>query len=270
MSHLLEAVDLFKTFRPRRSWPWSKKSVALEPTSFTLEAGETLAIMGETGSGKSTLSKIIAGVEAPSGGELYLNGQKLNYAQSKRRCQNIRMVFQDSDKSLNQQLTVGQQLEEPLLFNREMSNSERKQLIHSTLRKVGLLAEHAAFYPHMLSTGQKQRVAIARAIILDPQIVVADEALVALDPSVRAQIINLMLDLQKDMGISYIIVTHSPQIVKHIADKILILYRGKMIAFNETERLLTEKQQPYVQALLHEHLINHSQITGNSSTKVTE
>ncbi|MEC9319812.1 MAG: ATP-binding cassette domain-containing protein, partial [Pseudomonadota bacterium] len=131
MSHLLEAVDLFKTFRPRRAWPWSKKSVALEPTSFTLEAGQTLAIMGETGSGKSTLSKIIAGVEAPTGGELYLNGQKLNYAQSKRRCQNIRMVFQDSDKSLNQQLTVGQQLEEPLLFNRDMPSSERKQLINS-------------------------------------------------------------------------------------------------------------------------------------------
>jgi len=164
------------------------------------------------------------------------------------------MIFQDSEKSLNSQRTIGQQLEEPLIFNTRQTAQERQNTVKQTLRKVGLLAEHYEFYPHMLSTGQKQRVAIARAISLEPQIIVADEALVALDPSVRAQIINLMLDLQQDMGISYIFVTHSPQIVKHIADKILILYRGKMITFEKTEHLLNKPQQPYVEQLLHEHL----------------
>lgn len=255
MSQLLEVRDLSKTFRSRRALPWAPKSVALEPVSFNLAAGETLAIMGETGSGKSTLAKIIAGVEAASGGAIYLNGQRLYASNTKQRCQNIRMIFQDSEKSLNSQRTIGEQLEEPLLFNRSMTKAERLDYVKQVLRKVGLLAEHYEFYPHMLSTGQKQRVAIARAISLEPQIVVADEALVALDPSVRAQIINLMLSLQQDMGISYIFVTHSPQIVKHIADKILILYRGKMIAFDKTELLLEESQQPYVEQLLHEYII---------------
>jgi len=254
MSHVLEVKGLSKTFRGRRDWPWSPRSVALEPTSFTLEAGETLAIMGETGSGKSTLAKLVAGVDNASSGDIYLNGQKLYDNNTKQRCQNIRMIFQDSEKSLNSQRTIGQQLEEPLLFNTSLSAAERDDYVKKILRKVGLLAEHYEFYPHMLSTGQKQRVAIARAIALEPQIIVADEALVALDPSVRAQIINLMLDLQQEMGISYIFVTHSPQIVKQIADKILILYRGKMIAFEKTELLLTEPQQPYVEQLLHEHL----------------
>nr|WP_243734429.1 ATP-binding cassette domain-containing protein [Idiomarina aquatica] len=254
MTSILEVKNLSKSFRGRRDWPWSPKSVALEPTSFTLAAGETLAIMGETGSGKSTLAKLVAGVDNPTSGDIYLNGQKLYDANTKQRCQNIRMIFQDSEKSLNSQRTIGQQLEEPLIFNTRQTAQERQNTVKQTLRKVGLLAEHYEFYPHMLSTGQKQRVAIARAISLEPQIIVADEALVALDPSVRAQIINLMLDLQQDMGISYIFVTHSPQIVKHIADKILILYRGKMITFEKTEHLLNKPQQPYVEQLLHEHL----------------
>ncbi|MGM0482036.1 MAG: ATP-binding cassette domain-containing protein [Pseudomonadota bacterium] len=254
MTGVLEVKQLSKSFRGRGDWPWTAKSMALDPTSFTLGAGETLAIMGETGSGKSTLAKLIAGVEKTSSGSIYLNGQKLHDNNSKQRSQNIRMIFQDSDKSLNSQRTVGQQLEEPLLFNTRLTTEQRRESVKQVLRKVGLLTEHYEFYPHMLSTGQKQRVAIARAITLQPQIVVADEALVALDPSVRAQIINLMLDLQKDMGISYILVTHSPQIVKHIADKILILYRGKIIAFDTTERLLEQSQQPYVEQLLHAHL----------------
>ena len=147
---------------------------------------------------------------------------------------------------------------------------ERDDYVKKILRKVGLLAEHYEFYPHMLSTGQKQRVAIARAIALEPQIIVADEALVALDPSVRAQIINLMLDLQQDMGISYILVTHSPQIVKHIADKILILYRGKMIVFDKTDIVLGDDQQPYVHQLLHDHLNKQIKFKSDKAKKIAD
>ncbi|WP_417439607.1 ATP-binding cassette domain-containing protein [Idiomarina abyssalis] len=270
MSHLLEVRNLGKTFRSRKGWPWSPKSVAIEPLSFTLEAGEILAVMGETGSGKSTLAQIIGGVATASSGEIWLNGQKVHSKNYSQLCNNIRMIFQDSENSLNAHLTIGKQLEEPLLFNTELSPAERRERVNLTLQRVGMLREHWEFYPHMLSSGQKQRVCIARAIILEPQIVVADEALVALDPSVRAQIINLMLDLQKDMDISYILVTHSPQIVKHIADKILILYRGKMIAFDKTDIVLEDTQQPYVQQLLHEHLKQNIQYNSDRSAKIAD
>lgn len=267
MSPLLEVKNLGKTYRPRKAWPWSKKSVALEPLSFHINAGETLALMGETGSGKSTIAKIIAGVSTPSSGELWLNGNKLNNQPYQQRCNNIRMIFQDSENSLNTHLTIRQQLEEPLKFNTTLNPRQRNEKIDTALRRVGMLTEYGEFYPHMLSNGQKQRICIARAIILEPQIVVADEALVGLDPSVRAQIINLMIELQKDMGISYILVTHSPQIVKHIADKILILYRGKMIVFEKTDIVLGDDQQPYVRQLLHDHLNRQIKFKSDTSKK---
>ena len=270
MSHLLEVKNLGKTYRPRKAWPWSKKSVAIEPLSFHIDAGETLAVMGETGSGKSTLAKIIAGVDNPSSGELWLNGQKLHNQHYQQRCNNIRMIFQDSENSLNTHLTLRKQLEEPLKFNTNLTAQERNEKVDIALRRVGMLTEHGEFYPHMLSSGQKQRVCIARAIILEPQIVVADEALVGLDPSVRAQIINLMLDLQQDMGISYILVTHSPQIVKHIADKILILYRGKMIVFDKTDIVLGDDQQPYVHQLLHNHLNKQIKFKSDKAKKIAD
>lgn len=270
MTPLLEVRHLGKTFRSRKGLPWGAKAVAIEPLSFTLEPGETLAVMGETGSGKSTLAKIIGGVDTPTSGDIFLKGKKLhsnNYAQL---CHNIRMIFQDSENSLNAHLTIGKQLEEPLLFNTKLTAAERKDCVNLALQRVGMLREHWEFYPHMLSSGQKQRVCIARAIILEPDIVVADEALVGLDPSVRAQIINLMLDLQKDMGISYILVTHSPQIVKHFTDKILILYRGKMIAFDKTDIILNETQQPYVEQLLHKHLLQNTQYNSDTSAKIAD
>ncbi|EKE84771.1 ATP-binding cassette domain-containing protein [Idiomarina xiamenensis] len=250
MTALLDVQALCKYYTHKSIWRRQRKVTALAPVSFTLERGETLAIMGETSSGKSTLAKLIAGAENPSSGQLFLNGQPLQRGNFRQRCQHIRMVFQDSDASLNPQLTIGQQLAEPLLFNTDMNTEQRREAIAQVLKKVGLLPEHASFYPHMLATGQQQRVSIARAVMLDPQIIVADEALAALDPSVRSQIINLLMDLQKDMGISYIFVSHSPEIVKHVADKILILHRGKMIEFGATQTLFEQPQQQYTKLLL--------------------
>jgi cationic peptide transport system ATP-binding protein len=247
---LLQIQQVSKSYYHKTGWFRGKRTLALEPISFSLQAGETLAIMGETGSGKSTLAKIIAGVEVPSSGQVLLRGEVLEPHNYRQRCQHIRMIFQDSLSSLNRQISIGQQLLEPLRFNSTLTSQEQQQKVVTTLRQVGLLPEHYNFYPHMLSSGQQQRVCIARAIILEPQIIVADEAFVALDPSIRAQIINLILDLQEDMGISFIFISHSAEIVKHVADKILIMHHGKLVEFGTTEALLTQPQQQLTRLLL--------------------
>lgn len=264
MSKVLEVVDLTKYYYHKTGWLPGKKICALEPISFSLERGETLAIMGETGSGKSTIAKLIAGAEVPSHGDIFLNGQRLDPHNYRQRCQNIRMIFQDALRSLNPETSVGTQLTEPLHFNTDWDQDKKTGHVIETLRKVGLLADHYDFYPHMLSSGQQQRVCIARAIILEPQIIVADEAFVALDPSIRAQIINLILDLQQDMGISFIFVTHSAEIVKHIADKILIMHHGRLVEFGTTEALIKNPQQEFTKNLLHaeskHNVLTHSTI----------
>jgi len=255
MSCILEVKDLSKFYTHKGGWLPGKSFCALEPISFTLARGESLAVMGETGSGKSTLAKLIAGAEKPSSGALILNGETLQSGNYRQRCRNIRMIFQDSLGSLNPQTTVGQQLVESLKFTSELSASEQHDRAIDCLMKVGLLPDHFYFYPHMLSSGQQQRVCIARAIVNDPQIIVADEALVGLDPSVRAQIINLLLDLQQEMSISFIFISHSPEIVKHIADKILIMHRGKMIEFGTTEELINNPQHEVTKLLLAPRII---------------
>lgn len=256
MSPLLEVKDLSKAYTHKGGWLPGRKVMALEPISFSLQAGESLAVMGETGSGKTTLAKLIAGAEKPTTGAIYLNGEPLARGDYRQRCRTIRMIFQDSLGSLNPQTMVGQQLDEALRFACELTTAERQQRVMDTLLKVGMLPDHYFFYPHMLSTGQQQRVCIARAIVVEPQIIVADEALVALDPSIRAQIINLLLDLQDEMKISFIFNSHSPEIVKHIADKILIMHRGKMIEFGKTAELLENPQQQMTKLLLHHEQVD--------------
>ncbi|MCF1438180.1 MAG: ATP-binding cassette domain-containing protein, partial [Shewanella sp.] len=176
---------------------------ALSDISFELQSGETLAVVGDTGSGKSTLARILVGAEPRSEGSILFEGENLELRNIKQRCTLIRMIFQDPNTSLNPHLTIGQLLEEPLRFNTHLSKPERQSKVFEKLRQVGLLQEHADFYPHMISEGQKQRVAVARALMLNPKIIIADEALTALDFSVRAQILNLLLKLQQELGLSY-------------------------------------------------------------------
>jgi cationic peptide transport system ATP-binding protein len=256
MSKLLEVHKLTKYYHQKDGWLAEHRTCALHPVTFSMKRGETLAIMGEAGSGKSTIAKLIAGAEIPTSGEIYLNGELLDPYDYRKRCSEIRMIFQDSLGSLNPQLTIGKQLTEALRFNTNWTEEEQTKHVLVTLHKVGLLPDHYHFYPHMLSSGQQQRVCIARAIILEPQIIVADEAFVALDPSIRAQIINLILDLQEDMGISFIFVSHSADIVKHVADKILIMHRGRVIEFGSTEALITNPQQQITRVLLQSEQLN--------------
>ncbi|MBB1270215.1 ATP-binding cassette domain-containing protein [Shewanella sp. SR44-3] len=225
---------------------------ALSPVSFELERGQTLAIVGEVGSGKSTLARILVGAEQRTTGEIFFEGEALETRNLKQRCRLIRMIFQDPNTSLNPKLTIGELLNEPLRFSSNLSVSERKQQVVETLRKVGLLPEHADFYPNMVSDGQKQRVAVARALMLNPKIIIADEALTALDLSVRSQIINLLLKLQKEMGLSYIFVSHNLNIVRHVSDKIMVLHRGEMVEHATTENLFNSPQHEYTQRLIQE------------------
>ena len=165
---LLKVNDLYKRYDTGYKGFSRQYNDALAPVSFELERGETLAIVGEAGSGKSTLARILVGAEPRSGGEIFFEGEALDSRNVKQRCRLIRMIFQDPNTSLNPRLTIGQLLDEPLRFNTQMSAQSRHTQVVDTLRKVGLLPEHAEFYPHMISEGQKQRVAVARALMLNP------------------------------------------------------------------------------------------------------
>ena len=250
MASLLSVIDLSKIYVVKR-FLWMKKSIpALEPLSFELHAYRTLAIVGGLGSGKSTLAKLLVGAEIPTTGLIKLNNEELISGDFKQRCQHIRMIFQDSGTTLNPSLTIQQILDEPLRLNTQLDHTERTLLIRETLQKVGLLAEHMTFYSHMISSGQKQRVSLARAIILEPKVIILDDALAALDPSLRSQMINLMLDIQQQMGLAFILISQNLGIVRHFSDDIMILSHGKVVEKGATNRVLKNPKHRYTQQLI--------------------
>jgi cationic peptide transport system ATP-binding protein len=231
---------------------------SLGPVNFDLQAGETLAIIGDNGSGKSLLAKLLVGLETPSSGKILLNGLALSTAHHKQKCHDIRMIFQNSTGSLNPGITVGAMLEEPLILNTELNVQERLSKIDNTLRLVGLLDDHKFFYRHMLSDGQKQRVALAKALILDPKVIVADEPFAALDPSVRSQTVNLLMGLQRDLGLGFIFISHNLGIVRHVADKILVMENGAVIESGKTDVIFNWPKEDYTKRLIetHQQLVN--------------
>lgn len=192
-------------------------------------------------------------IETPTGGELYYQGQDLlkhdPHAQKLRR-QKIQIVFQNPYGSLNPRKKVGQILEEPLLINTSLSKAQRREKALAMMAKVGLKTEHYDRYPHMFSGGQRQRIAIARGLMLDPDVVIADEPVSALDVSVRAQVLNLMMDLQQDMGLSYVFISHDLSVVEHIADEVMVMYLGRCVEKGTKEQIFNNPRHPYTQALL--------------------
>jgi cationic peptide transport system ATP-binding protein len=250
---LLEVTDLSKTFVNRASLFKRKLTSAVKPVSFHLETGETLGFIGQNGSGKSTLAKMLAGVIEPTTGEIKVNGEKLEHKDYSTRCKLIRMIFQDPNTSLNPRLQVGRILEGPLKRNTEMTPEERQKRVKDTLIRVGLLPEHAYFYPQMLATGQKQRVCLARAMVLQPSIIVADEALNGLDMAMRSQIINLILELQEEMGVSFIYVSQHLGVIKHITDKIIVMHEGSVVESGYTEEVLSSPAHPVTQRMVESH-----------------
>jgi dipeptide transport system ATP-binding protein len=226
---------------------------ALDGVSFELRAGKTLAVVGESGCGKSTLARLLTLIEAPTAGQLEIVGQVV-HPKDKRQIQQLRksvqMIFQDPYGSLNPRKNVGAILAESLKINTRLKARERDELVIEMLEKVGLRAEHVKRYPHMFSGGQRQRIAIARALILKPALVVADEPVSALDISIQAQVLNLLMDLQDELNTAYVFISHGLSVVEHIADEVMVMYLGRPVEQGAKGVIFDSPLHPYTRALL--------------------
>ncbi|MFC0200723.1 oligopeptide/dipeptide ABC transporter ATP-binding protein [Paracoccus rhizosphaerae] len=258
MSDLLNVRDLRVTFPIRRegALPWSKPQPlqAVAGVDFTLRPGETLGVVGESGCGKSTLARALIGLVPATGLARWNDGQDL-LAMTPRQMMayrsDIQMVFQDPLASLNPRMTVGQIIAEPLTTHRpKLGRAEVKDRVRAMMEKVGLLSNQINRYPHEFSGGQCQRIGIARALIVEPRLIICDEPVSALDVSIQAQVINLLIRLQKDLGLSLIFIAHDLSVVKHISDRVMVLYLGRVMETASSDDLYGNPQHPYTQALL--------------------
>ncbi|MEO3678583.1 ATP-binding cassette domain-containing protein [Rheinheimera sp. FR7-31] len=250
MTTLLDVQQLCKSYRKQSGLFRYRTVQALDNISFSLQQGKTLAVVGETGSGKSTLAKLLVGIEKPDQGRILLDDTEVQLGHYRQYNHQVRFIFQDAAKSLNPQQKIGQMLDDVLRFSTDMDADTRKQKIQQTLKQLGLLNEHSEYYPHMFSGGQLQRVALARALILDPKLLILDEALTALDPSLRAQIVNLLLELQQNTGLAYLLITNHLRLVKHIADDLLVLHQGKALDYGETAYVFEHAEHDYSRKLI--------------------
>ncbi|KGQ58950.1 ABC transporter ATP-binding protein [Gallibacterium anatis] len=251
---LLEAINLKKYYPVKKGFFAPVQYVkALDGVSFKLQRGKTLAVVGESGCGKSTLGRLLTMIENPTEGELYYQGQNFLVKDNetvKLRRQKIQIVFQNPYASLNPRKKIGTILDEPLKINTNLSKAQRKESVLSIMEKVGLRPEFYDRYPHMFSGGQRQRIAIARGLMLNPDIVVADEPVSALDVSVRAQVLNLMMELQETLGLSYVFISHDLSVVEHISDEVMVMYLGRCVEQGTTEQIFGNPRHPYTKALL--------------------
>ena len=251
---LLEARDLARHYAVSRGWLRPKGLVrALDGVTFALREGETLAVVGESGCGKSTLARQVTMIERPTSGALLLEGKDVAHADAAERRRlrpRVQMVFQNPYASLNPRKTVGTLLEEPLAISGVPRGRRRREAGLAMLQKVGLRPEHYRRYPHMFSGGQRQRIAVARALMLHPRLVVADEPVSALDVSIQAQVLNLLMDLQQELGIAYLFISHNLQVVRHIADDVLVMYLGRVVEYGAKGAVFARPAHPYTRALL--------------------
>ena len=251
---VVEARDLTRVYEIRRG-PLRKPAhlQAVGGVSFAIEAGRTLAVVGESGCGKSTLARVVSLIEKPTSGSLHLGGtDAVNPpAQEKTGLRKaVQMVFQNPYGSLNPRKKIGAILEAPLAVNTDLDPAAQAERARAMLAKVGLRPEHYVRYPHMFSGGQRQRIAIARALMLNPALVVADEPVSALDVSVQAQVLNLLADLQRELGLAYLFISHDLGVVRHIAHEVLVMYLGLAMEQGSKERIFSRPLHPYTQALL--------------------
>ncbi len=226
---------------------------AVDGVSFSLGAGETLAVVGESGCGKSTLARMATLLEPPTGGELLIDGNataETDGAERRKLRLSVQMVFQNPYGSLNPRKTVGSILEEPLVINRRGDHAARQHAVRAMMAKVGLREDQHGRYPHMFSGGQRQRIAIARALMLNPRVVVADEPVSALDVSIQAQVLNLLMDLQDEFRLAYLFISHDLSVVRHIAQQVLVMYCGRPVEHGPKDAIFAHPRHPYTRVLL--------------------
>ncbi|MDA3978627.1 MULTISPECIES: ATP-binding cassette domain-containing protein [Gallibacterium] len=247
---VLRVENLTKTFPASGSALFNRAFDAVKDISFQIEQRKTLAIMGENSSGKSTLAKMIVGITEPTAGDIFFRDRLLKFGDYSFRSKHIRMLFQDPNATFNTHLNVGQTLDLPLRLATPLSEEERNQKIFQTLRLVGLAPIHANIRFSDLTISQKQRIALARTLILEPEVIIVDDALNSLDSLVRAQLINLLLNLQERLGIAYIYIGQNLGIIKHIADQLLVLHEGQIIEYGDTLDVIADPQAEQTKRLL--------------------
>jgi oligopeptide transport system ATP-binding protein len=242
--------------RPENAWPWEKPLTlkAVDGVSLQIFEGETIGIVGESGCGKSTLARALIGLLPAREGKVLWLGQDLTQFDKKamrNKRQELQMIFQDPLASLNPRMNVGDIIAEPLqTFHPYLSKQETKQKVQEMMAKVGLLPNLINRYPHEFSGGQCQRIGIARALILEPKLVICDEPVSALDVSIQAQVINLLMELQQEMGLSLVFIAHDLSVVRHISDRVLVMYLGNAMEIADANQLYTNPQHPYTKALM--------------------
>ncbi|MEK3744632.1 dipeptide ABC transporter ATP-binding protein [Brevibacillus sp. FSL K6-0770] len=258
---LLEVKHLKKYYELKKGWFSPKQQVkAVDDVSFTVYRGETYGLVGESGCGKSTTGRAILRLQEANAGEIWFAGEnvaRLPYERMRRLRRRMQMVFQDPYASLNPKKTILQILTEPLRVHGLYSPDERVKKASEILRIVGLSDYHLHSYPHEFSGGQRQRIGIAKAVILQPDLIVADEPVSALDVSIQSQVINLLLQLQREFHLTYIFISHDLGVVRHITDRVGVMYLGKLVEQAQTEKLFQEPKHPYTQALLSAVPITH-------------
>ncbi|MBU5427786.1 ATP-binding cassette domain-containing protein [Tissierella pigra] len=247
--NLIEIVNLKKYFQVGRNATLK----AVDNVSFNIKKGETLGLVGESGCGKTTCGRTILGIYPATSGQVLFNGKdvhKMNRAEKLEFKKNAQIIFQDPYASLDPRMTIGDIIGEGMDVHLNLSSKERQEKIHDLLKKVGLNPEHGSRFPHELSGGQRQRIGIARALAVEPQFIMCDEPISALDVSIQAQIVNLLIKLQREMGLTYLFISHDLSMVKHISDRVGVMYLGSMAELASNEALYDNPLHPYTKALI--------------------
>ena len=253
--NLLEIKNLNVTYQTKKGLIGKIQTVhAVNNVSLDIQKGEILAIAGESGCGKSTLAKAIMKLVQSDSGEILLNGENvLNLKHNKdlkKFYQKVQMIFQNPYSSLNPKMKIGEILKEPLIINTDLKKEEITKIVEEKIKKVGLDKSALNLYPHEFSGGQRQRIAIARSLILNPEFIIADEPVSALDVSIQAQIINLLKQLKEDFNLTFLFISHDLSVIKYLSDRIAIMYLGEVVEIGRTEEIFKDPKHPYTKALL--------------------
>ena len=271
---ILEVKDLCKYFPANKGLFQGKSYVkAVDRISFTINKGETLGLVGESGCGKTTAGRTILKLYEPTSGQIMFNGKDITKYSKKQMIplrKDMQMIFQDPYASLDPRMTVGDIIGEALDIHKLLTGEARTERIRSLLSKVGLMSDHINRYPHEFSGGQRQRIGIARALAVEPSLIVCDEPISALDVSIQAQVINMLEELQEELGLTYLFIAHDLSMVKHISTHIGVMYLGRMVEKGESHKVYTEGLHPYTQALLSAVPIPDPEVAKNNKRIVLE